>query len=315
MSPPQSMATHGLASCRRVATWRATAAVAAVVAAASLALHAPTVAAAGHERCAFRCKGGGEPTPKPGYVTHSNGCGPEGLKFDAGFGLEACCDAHDKCYGTCGAKYETCEKEFSACMAGVCGGLKKKADKEACEGTKRMMEMGTGLLGCGSFEASQRDACVCPNEEAVDEPMAVGGLDEVVRSRKGGAGVDRPHGTSRGRGAAAAAGAGADAGNVFGDLLGDLKAGFAKGMKDGVPSADAFGAKGKRASKGKGKGRGKATKVGGKKRRTGSGGGGAAGTGGASPIDSAETDALKARIADLQRRSDELGIGGGDLEL
>lgn len=57
-------------------------------------------------------------------------------------------------------------------MGKKCAALGTREAKQDCEGTKMMMGMGTGLLGCSMFVASQEEACVCLVPALPDQPGA-----------------------------------------------------------------------------------------------------------------------------------------------
>eukprot|EP00658_Telonema_sp_P-2_P012538 TRINITY_DN14773_c0_g1_i1.p1 TRINITY_DN14773_c0_g1~~TRINITY_DN14773_c0_g1_i1.p1 ORF type:complete len:135 (+),score=33.64 TRINITY_DN14773_c0_g1_i1:155-559(+) len=63
---------------------------------------------------------------------------------------------HDICYGLCGTSFGQCEKEFAACMKGVC-----KGQSNECTETAQSFTGMTGMFGGGMFDASQKEACDC----------------------------------------------------------------------------------------------------------------------------------------------------------
>lgn len=109
------------------------------------------------------------PTARPGYVATSNGCGSYGFKVYSRW-HDQCCDAHDKCYGTCGRKRDTCDRHFQACMASQCSAFDRRREREDCEGQASMFFSATRTLGCQAFLDSQEEACIC--QPAVDQPAS-----------------------------------------------------------------------------------------------------------------------------------------------
>lgn len=113
--------------------------------------------------CRYRCPHNQLPSPRPGHVPVSNGCGLAGMNLNMGFPeFTKCCDGHDICYHTCGNKFYDCEDQFEDCLTEVCKGFKKNKEKlKKCKNAIAMMQMGTNLMGCGPYMSSQEEACVC----------------------------------------------------------------------------------------------------------------------------------------------------------
>ena len=120
-----------------------------------------------HEECRFRCPGGEEPVPRPGWVSRMNGCGTEftgELDLSGGrFNMTGCCNGHDVCFDTCNTDYDECDNNFKKCMHAKCGA--DYGDSDACHEVADLYYNGVRLFGCGLYTHTQSEACICPGSE------------------------------------------------------------------------------------------------------------------------------------------------------
>lgn len=84
--------------------------------------------------------------------------------------FRVCCDAHDKCYGTCGAVKGNCDRVFVGCLLQVCSTTSDAAVVDACQPmyrftkdalAQRALAKGTALFSCQAFLLAQEGACDC----------------------------------------------------------------------------------------------------------------------------------------------------------
>jgi len=132
-----------------------------------------------------------------------NGCGTEftgELDLSGGrFNMTGCCNGHDVCFDTCNTDYDDCDETFKRCMHEKCRA--EYADSDACHEVADLYYNGVRLFGCGLYEHTQSEACICPGSEGGagaeggaggdaggDEGGGEGGGDEG----DGGAAVDAP---------------------------------------------------------------------------------------------------------------------------
>jgi secretory phospholipase A2 len=124
----------------------------------------------------------------------ANGCGPEGMQVEEPFGLWQCCNGHDVCYSTCGAKFGHCESEFGRCMKGVCDRLESPERQRECHEQASGFTGMTGIFGRGSHASSQRDTCECKTK-GPEADAAWRAFIEAVYAKSGaaqGMGQDMP---------------------------------------------------------------------------------------------------------------------------
>lgn len=93
----------------------------------------------------------------------ANGCGPQGIRIDASWGLLKCCNGHDLCFGVCGTSFKFCESRFKKCMEDVC---RESTDPRACNQEANSFSGMTGLFGGGMHASAQSKACKCYETEA-----------------------------------------------------------------------------------------------------------------------------------------------------
>lgn len=95
------------------------------------------------------------------------------MKMDGGeFNLTPCCDQHDICYDTCGSSRKVCDADFTKCLNSVCNSQTTGKKIDDCNGTSQLFSMGASGFGCGSFAASQHQACMCGGVLAKDAVKA-----------------------------------------------------------------------------------------------------------------------------------------------
>jgi RHS repeat-associated protein len=121
-----------------------------------------------------------------------NGCGPENPKWLnvmipegffpklGGYNFGPACDAHDICWGVCGADRKTCDDQFLKDLQTQCdkwvdklygpGGIYgwigdgklKEIDRRACYRDAKVYHRGvSSKLGDGAFKEAQKEACAC----------------------------------------------------------------------------------------------------------------------------------------------------------
>eukprot|EP01088_Endostelium_zonatum_P002224 TRINITY_DN12727_c0_g1_i1.p1 TRINITY_DN12727_c0_g1~~TRINITY_DN12727_c0_g1_i1.p1 ORF type:complete len:156 (+),score=26.64 TRINITY_DN12727_c0_g1_i1:23-469(+) len=123
------------------------------------------------QNCKFTCPSGKTKVPNPDHVPTSNGCGAGGLLVSAGkYDFTDCCNEHDICYDTCDRDRNECDKLFGKCLAKYCKqsltpeggkGEVSKEEKKACLNSAQLFQQGSSLFGCGTYKASQANACLC----------------------------------------------------------------------------------------------------------------------------------------------------------
>jgi hypothetical protein len=129
---------------------------------------------------------------RSGHVAATNGCGTEFLALQGHgeeYGLTACCNAHDTCYGSCGGSFVECEERFTACLKSACESNfpADSSRREECQSTAALFSTGTRMMGCQLFLDGQKHACDC---SAAGGP---GGTEPRTRQR-------RPRAKGQGRG-------------------------------------------------------------------------------------------------------------------
>lgn len=106
-----------------------------------------------------------ERVPHPGYTPSANGCGAEGGVHLPNVGLapgfEACCAAHDICYGTCNSDKAQCDQAFLGCMLAQCLGYRDPVTTGAC--VPGAVELFAAVTAAGQtpWEEAQKEACDC----------------------------------------------------------------------------------------------------------------------------------------------------------
>ena len=122
--------------------------------------------------CKFSCPKGKTKIPNPNHVPTSNGCGAGGLLVSVDkYNFTACCDIHDICYDTCNNERNDCDKAFGECLIKYCReslaptegskGKVTKEEKRSCKDAANLFQQGSSLFGCGTYKASQTNACSC----------------------------------------------------------------------------------------------------------------------------------------------------------
>ncbi|KAI9006434.1 group XII secretory phospholipase A2 precursor-domain-containing protein [Hyaloraphidium curvatum] len=108
-----------------------------------------------------RCRAG-RPVRNPAHTPAFNGCGVPGFMVASPqYDMTRCCNAHDVCYDDCGNSRSKCDADFLACMQKLCDDGWAGKQREECRGTASVFHMGTALMGCAAYQASQRNACLC----------------------------------------------------------------------------------------------------------------------------------------------------------
>ncbi len=111
---------------------------------------------------------------RPSYVNKSNGCGPGGwlgiLIPDTpyGYNFSKCCDAHDKCWGTCRTSQsavthqQTCDIQFLKCMQQVCKAV-SAGNIQQCYAVANVYfeAVSRTQSGKNNYHAAQEEACIC----------------------------------------------------------------------------------------------------------------------------------------------------------
>ena len=69
----------------------------------------------------------------------------------------------------------------------LCASQKTVELRRSCDGTKGLMQMGTGMMGCSSFQSSQEDACECRRDDGTLAPSQYA-LDQQEEARAAAAG-------------------------------------------------------------------------------------------------------------------------------
>ncbi len=109
------------------------------------------------------------------YVPGENGCGPandpRSLIIPNSWGLmdlKPCCNAHDKCWGTCNSNRDTCDSSFLNCNTSLCSRYIGNAALQAT-----CLAVGTAYwgfvhspLGNDPYAAGQREGCQCCSKAA-----------------------------------------------------------------------------------------------------------------------------------------------------
>ena len=110
----------------------------------------------------------------------SNGCGPAPLHVTtpAGWGFDAVCDAHDRCFGTCGSSMAACNDALCDGLPQACGRLSDPQDLFPCLATASGFCSAVKADARGFFEDSQREYCACelpeqPSSRSVTESFAL----------------------------------------------------------------------------------------------------------------------------------------------
>ncbi|KFD63274.1 hypothetical protein M514_10849 [Trichuris suis] len=99
----------------------------------------------------------------------SDGCGSYGLTIPQMFLplVTACCDGHDLCYGTCGVRRSTCDRQFKTCLDSICANVTEhpemfpESDPEACRAKARLFDALVTKFGCSAFLSAQARYCYC----------------------------------------------------------------------------------------------------------------------------------------------------------
>ncbi|CAL8285426.1 unnamed protein product [Arctogadus glacialis] len=127
--------------------------------------------------CQYRCRHGSIPQPRPDYqIPEPDGCTSSliGMQVEGPFDLgipamTQCCDKLDQCYDTCGSSKSRCDSKFRWCLHSLCTDLKTSlgfvSKVEACESGADALYNTVSTLGCRPYMNSQREACVCTEED------------------------------------------------------------------------------------------------------------------------------------------------------
>ncbi|TRY85757.1 hypothetical protein DNTS_031930 [Danionella cerebrum] len=126
-------------------------------------------------RCQFSCSDGYRPVPRPNYKpSPPNGCGSPlfGFQFAGIPSMTRCCNAHDRCYDSCGVEKTLCDERFQQCLENICTNLQTtlglSQSVQACESAVTLLFDTVMHLGCKPYLDSQRSACICHYEEKPD---------------------------------------------------------------------------------------------------------------------------------------------------
>lgn len=115
-------------------------------------------------------------SPRPGYEPSVNGCGTEGgfPVPDSYFGMvdfTACCNGHDRCYGTCGSNRADCDSALSDCMKNACDKYFTLPiawhERVACRATASIYWLTLRAIGGAAYESAQDESC--DEEECCDD--------------------------------------------------------------------------------------------------------------------------------------------------
>lgn len=100
-----------------------------------------------------------------------NGCGPmsKSLFFKLanviinliGRDFTQCCNAHDLCYGTCGASRNICDKNFYNCMKEACERKSNIINRKFCKVKAFTFYISVHKGGKCFFNQAQNRLCVC----------------------------------------------------------------------------------------------------------------------------------------------------------
>ena len=127
--------------------------------------------------CLPACPVGTFATPRMPVRAHRptvNGCGPQSggaewcgeercekgtagdgsYQVKEGYGLIACCNAHDLCFQTCGITFETCEDRFQQCTESVCATLSAGEERAGCSEQAATFSRLTREFGCAFHRSS-----------------------------------------------------------------------------------------------------------------------------------------------------------------
>ncbi|UJR07138.1 hypothetical protein I4U23_011426 [Adineta vaga] len=97
-----------------------------------------------------------------------NGCGPGYFNIDASLQLVgegvliSCCNAHDRCYDTCGRTQASCDNDFRVCLNSVCGRLKgwfewwEQFRQSACKLDGRNLYQVVNAIGSFAYNSAQK---------------------------------------------------------------------------------------------------------------------------------------------------------------
>lgn len=107
--------------------------------------------------------------PKIGYVPIGNGCGPEnGPKVPGnylGVDFTPACQAHDICWGTCGADRRKCDENFLSNLLTICerNFFVLSRSRARCNFLARSYALAVGATEKGNqaYAAAQLKACDC----------------------------------------------------------------------------------------------------------------------------------------------------------
>jgi len=108
----------------------------------------------------------GRTTTQSGNPT-GNGCGASGSSFRPPQGhfrvsFVAACNAHDRCYGTCGASKDGCDRQFRANMRAACDAVYNRFNipaRASCYATAHTYYLAVRHAGGSAFEAAQDQFC------------------------------------------------------------------------------------------------------------------------------------------------------------
>ncbi len=105
----------------------------------------------------------------------SSGCGGMSNSFSMMRGqgrstykaLEPCCNVRSACFSVCGSSSQACNKAFKACATKACTGLDGEEETE-CKTSKNLLQISLSFGGCDDFNAKQKEACKCVQEDRVE---------------------------------------------------------------------------------------------------------------------------------------------------
>ena len=120
--------------------------------------------------CEFSCPHGYQKRPSE-YPPEVNGCGGQGsINLNSLFpAFTEICNAHDRCYGTCGSPKAYCDNEFWQGMMEYCETWRKHSIDfyRDCRTLASTYATGVKVAGCSFYIDGQKSACTCTRSRSL----------------------------------------------------------------------------------------------------------------------------------------------------